>query len=90
MASLYFPADGTCLEANSAAGALVNLSRNDLIGSRLCDFCEKGFEQVWAELKLAESGRGQFWVQLKGWITEAGGLLLYGEHSSRPAFSHAA
>jgi PAS domain S-box-containing protein len=57
--------DGTCLEANSAAGALVNLSRNDLIGSRLCDFCEKGFEQVWAELKLAENGRGQFWAQLK-------------------------
>jgi two-component system, cell cycle sensor histidine kinase and response regulator CckA len=62
---VIFSGDGTCLEANSAAGALVHLSRNDLIGSRLCDFCEKGFEEVLAELRLAESGRGQFWTQLK-------------------------
>ena len=59
---VIFAGDGTCLEANSAAGALVNVPRNDLIGCRLCDFCEKGFEQVWAELSLTESGRGQFFV----------------------------
>ena len=47
---VIFADDGICLEANAAAGALVNLPRNDLIGCRLCDFCEKGFEQVWAEL----------------------------------------
>jgi len=62
---VIFAGDGTCLEANSAAGALLNLSRNDLIGCRLYDFCEKGFEQMRAELSLAESGRGQFWAQLK-------------------------
>jgi two-component system cell cycle sensor histidine kinase/response regulator CckA len=62
---VIFAGDGICLEANAAAAALVNLPRNDLIGSRLCDFCEKGFEQVWTELSLSESGRGQFWVQLK-------------------------
>ena len=62
---VIFAGDGTCLEANSAAGALLNLSRNDLIGCSLCDFCEKGFEQMRAELSLAESGRGQFWAQLK-------------------------
>ena len=62
---VIFAGDGICLEANSAAGALVNLSRNDLIGSRLCDFCEKGFEQVWSDLSTFESGRGQFWAHLK-------------------------
>jgi PAS domain S-box-containing protein len=63
---VIFAGDGICLEANSAAGALVNLSRNELIGCRLCDFCETGFEQVWAQLSQAESGRGQFWAYLKG------------------------
>jgi PAS domain S-box-containing protein len=62
---VIFASDGICLEANAAAGALVHLSRNDLIGRRLCDFCEKGFEQVWAELSASESGRGQFWTHLK-------------------------
>ena len=62
---VIFGGDGICVEANAAAATLINLSRNDLIGSRLCDFCEKGFEQVWAELRLSESGRGQFWAQLK-------------------------
>ena len=62
---VIFTGDGICLEANAAAGALVNLSRNELIGSRLCDFCEKGFEEVWGELSSSESGRGQFWAHLK-------------------------
>jgi two-component system cell cycle sensor histidine kinase/response regulator CckA len=62
---VIFAGDGICLEANAAAASLVNLSRNDLIGARLCDFCEKGFDQVWTELSLSESGRGQFWAQLK-------------------------
>jgi len=62
---VIFAGNGICLEANAAAATLVNLSRNDLIGARLCDFCEKGFDQVWTELSLAESGRGQFWAQLK-------------------------
>jgi two-component system cell cycle sensor histidine kinase/response regulator CckA len=62
---VIFAGNGICLEANAAAASLVNLSRNDLIGARLCDFCEKGFDQVWTELSLSESGRGQFWAQLK-------------------------
>ena len=60
-----FAGNGICLEANAAAAALLNLSRTDLVGSRLCDFCEKGFEQVWSELSTAESGRGQLWAHLK-------------------------
>ena len=62
---VIFSGNGICLEANDAAGALVNLARNELIGCRLCDFCEKGFEEVWAELSASESGRGQFWAHLK-------------------------
>ncbi|HEY4677762.1 MAG TPA: response regulator [Candidatus Angelobacter sp.] len=62
---VIFADDGICLEANTAAAALVNLRRTELIGCRLCDFCEKGFEQVWAELRSSESGRGQFWAHLK-------------------------
>src|SRR4029077_2127552 len=62
---VIFADDGICLEANAAAGALINLPRNELIGCRLCDFCEKGFEQVWGELNASESGRGQFWAYLK-------------------------
>ena len=62
---VIFTDDGICLEANAAAAALINISRNELIGCRLCDFCEKGFEQVWPELRAAASGRGQFWAHLK-------------------------
>lgn len=62
---VIFEGNGICLEANAAAAALVNVPRNDLIGSRLWDFSEKGFEQVWTELSLSESGRGQFWAHLK-------------------------
>jgi CheY-like chemotaxis protein len=57
---VIFADDGTCLEANAAAGALINLPRNELIGCRLSDFCEKGLEQVWAELSTTESARAQF------------------------------
>jgi len=62
---VIFSGDGICLEANVAAAALVNVPRKDLIGYRFCDYCEKGFEEVWTELSLSETGRGQFWAQLK-------------------------
>jgi two-component system cell cycle sensor histidine kinase/response regulator CckA len=62
---VIFSGDGICLEANVAAAALVKVPRKDLIGYRLCDYCEKGFEEVWTELSLSETGRGQFWAQLK-------------------------
>ncbi|MGZ4871902.1 MAG: response regulator [Candidatus Angelobacter sp.] len=62
---VIFEGNGICLEANAAAAAMLNLPRGDLIGRHLCDFCEKGLEQFWTELSLAESGRGQFWADLK-------------------------
>ena len=62
---VIFAGDGICLEANAAAADLVDVPRDELIGCRLCDFCEKGFEEVWAELSLSETGRGQFWAHLK-------------------------
>ncbi|HXO37843.1 MAG TPA: ATP-binding protein, partial [Candidatus Acidoferrum sp.] len=62
---VIFSDDGICLEANAAAAALMKVPRQELIGCRLCDFCEKGFEDVWAELSLSETGRGQFWAHLK-------------------------
>ncbi|HEY2359983.1 MAG TPA: response regulator [Candidatus Angelobacter sp.] len=62
---VIFDDGGICLEANAAAGALINLPRKELIGCRLCDFCEKGFEQVWIQLRASQSGRGQFWTHLR-------------------------
>ncbi|MCU1333035.1 MAG: sensor hybrid histidine kinase [Candidatus Angelobacter sp.] len=62
---VIFSGDGICREANAAAAALINLPRTELIGCRLCDFCDKGFEEVWKELRCSESGRGQFWAHLK-------------------------
>lgn len=62
---VIFERDSVCVEANAAAAALVHLPRTELIGLRLCDFCEKGFEQLWTEISLADSGRGQFWAHLR-------------------------
>lgn len=62
---VIFDDDGICLEANAAAGALINLPRNQVIGRCLCDFCEKGFKEVWTELRTSKNGRGQFWTHLK-------------------------
>ena len=62
---VIFEESGKCLEANAAAAALVGAPRNELIGSRLCDFCDKGLEEIWAGLAGAESGRGEFWMQRK-------------------------
>jgi two-component system, cell cycle sensor histidine kinase and response regulator CckA len=55
---------GICLEANAAAAALVGVSREELIGRTLCDFCDKGFTEEWEKLKWLSNGRGQFWVYL--------------------------
>src|SRR5579859_590212 len=62
---VIFEASGICREANAAAAALVGVGRNELIGSRLCEFCDQGFEETWAELSGVGSGRGQFWITLK-------------------------
>jgi len=62
---VIFEESGKCLEANAAAAALVGAPRDKLIGSRLYDFCDRGLEEVWAGLAGTESGRGEFWMQLK-------------------------
>jgi PAS domain S-box-containing protein len=62
---VIFDNQGICLEANAAAGTLINLPHKELIGCRLCDFCEKGFEEVWVQLRGSQSGRGQFWTHRK-------------------------
>lgn len=65
---VIFEGAGLCLEANVAAASLVGVPREELIGRRLCDFCEKGFEEVWENLQYTESGRGQFPVYLKNGV----------------------
>src|SRR6476620_2254484 len=59
---VIFEGTGLCTEANAAAATLVGVPREELIGCRLCDFCAKGFEEVWVELSQLSSGRGQFWI----------------------------
>jgi two-component system, cell cycle sensor histidine kinase and response regulator CckA len=55
---------GICSEANAAAAALVGVSREEMIGRTLCDFCDKGFTEEWEKLRQMGNGRGQFWVHL--------------------------
>ncbi|HWF04098.1 MAG TPA: response regulator [Candidatus Angelobacter sp.] len=62
---VIFEGTGLCMEANVAAAALVGVPREELIGSRLSDFCDKGFEDVWGDPSVNQNGRGQFWLQLK-------------------------
>ena len=61
---VIFENSGECIEANAAAAALVGVAREELIGRRLCDFCEKSFKKEWEGLSAVQSGRGQFWVNL--------------------------
>lgn len=61
---VIFEGNGICVEANVAAAALVGVARDALVGCRLCDFCETGFEEEWEHLRESGSGRGQFWVHL--------------------------
>jgi two-component system, cell cycle sensor histidine kinase and response regulator CckA len=61
---VIFENDGTCVEANASAAALVGVPRDELVGRRLCDFCDKGFAEEWQSLSSVGSGRGQFWVHL--------------------------
>jgi two-component system, cell cycle sensor histidine kinase and response regulator CckA len=68
---VIFEASGACVVANAAAASLVGVERDELIGRRLCDFCDKGFAEEWARLRHSGSGRGQFWIHLM-----AGGLRL--------------
>jgi PAS domain S-box-containing protein len=65
---VIFEGTGSCTEANAAAATLVGVPREELIGCRLCDFCAKGFEEVWVELSQLPSGRGQFWIHLKNGV----------------------
>jgi two-component system cell cycle sensor histidine kinase/response regulator CckA len=62
---VIFEGTGLCLEANAAAAVLMGAPREELIGCRLADFCDKGFEDVWTDLSVTQTGRGQFWIALK-------------------------
>ncbi|HZD92675.1 MAG TPA: response regulator [Candidatus Sulfotelmatobacter sp.] len=55
---------GICFEANAAAAALLGVARGELVGQRLCDFCDRGFAEEWEHLNKTSSGRGEFWVYL--------------------------
>ena len=61
---IFDSSSGVCSDANAAAGALVGVPREQLIGRRLCDFCDKGFEEEWERVSEVGSGRGHFWVYL--------------------------
>jgi two-component system cell cycle sensor histidine kinase/response regulator CckA len=61
---VIFEGSGVCVEANAAAAALVGTARDELVGRKLCDFCDKGFAEEWTRLAKVGSGRGQFWIQL--------------------------
>src|ERR1700727_3625246 len=69
---VIFEGNGVCMEANAAAATLVGAPREELIGSRLRDFCDKGFEEGWSELRQTETARGQFWIQLKSGARRVG------------------
>jgi len=62
---VIFASNGLCMEANTAAATLVGVPRDELIGCRLSDFCEKGFEGAWVDLTQMQTARGQLWVELK-------------------------
>jgi two-component system cell cycle sensor histidine kinase/response regulator CckA len=61
---VIFQGSGICVEANAAAAALLGVPRDELIGRRLCDFCDAGFREEWLRLSETGSGRGQFWIHL--------------------------
>ena len=62
---VIFERTGICVEANAAASDLMGVPRDELVGRRLCDFCDRGFEEAWEELSQTDSGRGRCWIQLK-------------------------
>jgi len=62
---VIFEESGVCLEANAAAASLLGAPRDKLVGSRICDVCDRGFEEIWAGLAGTKSARGEFWMQPK-------------------------
>ena len=54
---------GICQEANSAAAALVGLSREEFIGTSLFKFAVEGFEEEWRNFRETGSGRARFWIR---------------------------
>jgi len=55
--------EGFCVEANSAAGGLVGLSREDLRGRSLLEFLGHDQEGDWIQMRDSGSGRTRFWVR---------------------------
>ena len=73
---VIFEGTGLCMEANAAAATLVGVPREELIGCRLCDFCDKGFEEVWVELSRAPKWKRPILDPLEEWRPTDGGLLF--------------
>src|SRR5579859_1714087 len=54
---------GICMEANTAAAALVGLTREEFIGSSLFKFAVEGLEAEWRGFRESGSGRARFWIR---------------------------
>src|SRR5205807_5347443 len=55
--------EGFCVEANSAAGGLVGLSREELRGRSLLEFLGHDQAGDWIRMRDSGSGRTRFWVR---------------------------
>jgi two-component system, cell cycle sensor histidine kinase and response regulator CckA len=55
-----------CLQANAAAAALICVSREELLGNRVCSFAGAGLnidvQAEWSKIRNADSARGQVWI----------------------------
>jgi len=51
---------GICREANSAAAALMGVSREEMIGAGIFEFGDRDLEKEWVRLHDSGSGRGRF------------------------------
>lgn len=58
--------DGICLESNSAAAALLGLTKDELHGTDIFSFSADTFARQWRNLRECGSGRGQFWIRRPG------------------------
>src|SRR5947209_17735740 len=57
---------GICIEANSAAAALIGVSREEMIGCSLFRFVDEETEADWRERCKTQSGRSRFWLRREG------------------------
>ena len=57
---------GICIEANSAAAALMGVSREEMIGCSLFRFVDEETEADWRARCKTPSGRTRFWLRREG------------------------